>query len=85
MLTDYSSIYFDYLLTDKPIGLTWEDYEEYKLRPGFVENIEFLTSGGEKIFTAKDLSLFLSNLIEIYSYIMYNTSIIKEGGTVYLC
>lgn len=29
LITDYSSVYFDYLLTDKPIALTIEDKEEY--------------------------------------------------------
>ena len=29
LITDYSSVYFDYLLTDKPIALTIEDREEY--------------------------------------------------------
>lgn len=29
LITDYSSVYFDYLLTDQPIALTIEDIEEY--------------------------------------------------------
>ncbi len=29
LITDYSSVYFDYLLTDKPVALTIEDQEEY--------------------------------------------------------
>lgn len=29
LITDYSSVYFDYLLTDQPIALTIEDREEY--------------------------------------------------------
>lgn len=29
LITDYSSVYFDYLLTDKPVALTIEDREEY--------------------------------------------------------
>lgn len=29
LITDYSSVYFDYLLTDKPIALTIQDKEEY--------------------------------------------------------
>lgn len=29
LITDYSSVYFDYLLTDKPIALTIGDLEEY--------------------------------------------------------
>ena len=30
LITDYSGIYYDYLLTDKPIGVTLDDYEDYK-------------------------------------------------------
>lgn len=30
LITDYSSVYYDYLLTDKPIGLTTDDIDEYK-------------------------------------------------------
>lgn len=29
LITDYSSVYFDYLLTDNPVALTIEDKEEY--------------------------------------------------------
>nr|MBP3599208.1 CDP-glycerol glycerophosphotransferase family protein [Eubacterium sp.] len=29
LITDYSSVYFDYLLTDKPVALTIEDMDEY--------------------------------------------------------
>ena len=30
MISDYSSVYGDYLLTDKPIGFAFNDLEEYK-------------------------------------------------------
>lgn len=35
MITDYSSVYYDYLLTGKSIGLTIDDYEEYAKKTGF--------------------------------------------------
>lgn len=34
LLTDYSSVYYDYLLTDKPIGLVIDDIEEYAANRG---------------------------------------------------
>lgn len=54
LISDYSSIYYDYLLCDKPIALAWEDYEEYKKNPGFSVNIEYYCKGGEKIFNLKE-------------------------------
>ena len=35
LITDYSSVYFDYLLTKKPIAITTDDLEEYKKVFGF--------------------------------------------------
>ena len=36
LITDYSSIYYDYLLTNKPIGITLDDFSSYKEEHGFV-------------------------------------------------
>lgn len=36
LITDYSSIAVDYLLLDKPIAFTLDDYEEYASNRGFV-------------------------------------------------
>lgn len=36
LLTDYSSVAVDYLLLDKPIAFTMDDYEEYASKRGFV-------------------------------------------------
>lgn len=63
LLTDYSSIYFDYLLCDKPIGLIWEDYEEYKNNNGVPDDFEHYTRGGEKIYSIEDLDLFIQRLV----------------------
>lgn len=35
LITDYSSIYFDYLLLDRPVAITLDDYEQYKAELGF--------------------------------------------------
>lgn len=55
LITDYSSVYFDYLLTDQPVALTIEDREEYfqhfalafpdykaYIKGSYIENIEDL-------------------------------------------
>lgn len=62
MLSDYSSVYFDYTLCDKPIGLVWEDYEEYSQNPGFALDMEYYMKGGEKIYTADDFEAFICSV-----------------------
>lgn len=36
MISDYSSIVFDYLLLDRPVIYLIPDYEEYRSQRGFV-------------------------------------------------
>ncbi len=62
MISDYSSVYFDYLLCDKPIGLVWEDYEEYKRTVSFAIDMDRYMKAGEKIYTIDDFAVFLQNL-----------------------
>ncbi len=62
LITDYSSIYYDFLLSDKPIGLVWEDYEEYKNSVNFAVDMDVLMKGGEKIYNLDDFSRFLNNI-----------------------
>ena len=38
LISDYSSIYFDYLLLDKPIALSVSDFETYVKYNGLIEN-----------------------------------------------
>ena len=35
LITDYSSVYFDFMMLDRPIGFTVDDIEEYKKNRGF--------------------------------------------------
>ena len=35
LITDYSSVYYDYLITNKPIGLVIDDLAEYSKKNGF--------------------------------------------------
>ena len=71
MLTDYSSVYFDYLLTDKPIGLTCDDIVVYRNKTGFsFDNYEDTTFEGNikgsHIYTVDDLLKFLDQVDEGY-------------------
>ena len=62
LITDYSSIYYDYTLCDRPIALVWEDYEEYTRDVGFADGIEELLSGGEKVYCLDELADFVKNV-----------------------
>ncbi len=60
LLTDYSSVYVDYLLTQNPIGFTVDDFKQYK--NGFsMDNIQAYMPG-EKIKNYKDLKAFIDHL-----------------------
>ena len=62
LITDYSSVYYDYLLTDKPIGLVIDDLVEYGRRNGFVygEYKEFVK--GFYIESLEDFFTFVYNI-----------------------
>ena len=64
LITDYSSVYFDYLLCDKPIGLAWDDYEEYKQSVDFAIDMDYYMQGGEKICDLDGFEVFLKHLSE---------------------
>ena len=64
MVSDYSSVYYDYLLTDKPIGLCFDDFEEYSKREGFTMNVDEILAGGEKLYNVDDLCNFIKSVAE---------------------
>ena len=63
LLTDYSSIYFDYLLCDKPIGAVWEDFEIYCRSPGFSLDVNYYMKGAHKIYSLEDLIRFVHMVV----------------------
>lgn len=62
LITDYSSIYFDYLLCNKPMGLVWEDIDAYRRNPGFSLDLDYYMKAAEKIYDADDLTHFIENV-----------------------
>lgn len=65
LITDYSSIYIDYLVTDHKIAFIPYDYQEYKSRVGFCYHYENFTPG-MKIKDESDFKNFLLSGDENY-------------------
>lgn len=59
LITDYSSIYFDYMLLDRPIGFTLDDYQSYAVNRGFVfkDAIDYMP--GKHIYGVTDMVDFV--------------------------
>ena len=62
LITDYSSVAIDFLLLDKPIGFTLDDFDAYKDTQGFVfENpLEYMP--GSHIYNYKELCSFIEDI-----------------------
>ena len=62
LLTDYSSVAIDYLLTDKAIGYTLDDFDGYEQSRGWsFENVkEFMP--GHHIYDLNDLKAFIKDI-----------------------
>lgn len=63
MISDYSSIAYDYLVLNKPIIYLLPDYEEYKSTKGFVFKHVDIFMPGEKAFCFAELISALNNAI----------------------
>ena len=64
LITDYSSIYYDYLLTGNPIGLTVDDFDTYSKDTGFVFDNVFEYIIGEHILNVDDFIAFIKNIAQ---------------------
>lgn len=64
LITDYSSVFFDYLLTDKPIATTTDDIAQWKDMTGFAFDLDaFLDKATTRVPTLDALEAYLDNLI----------------------
>lgn len=63
LITDYSSVYYDYLIKNKPIALTLDDYENYKKNTGFLYDYKSIIKG-YYIYDKKDLYSFIDEIKE---------------------
>ena len=60
MITDYSSIVFDYMLLDRPCAWVLEDREHYKIRYLMDDPDKYMP--GEKIYKMEELLNFLKDV-----------------------
>ena len=62
LLTDYSSVFYDYLIKNRPIGFMVSDLESYKR--GFICENPFDEMPGEKIYDCEGLLHFIKESLE---------------------
>ncbi len=87
LITDYSSIFFDFLLLDRPIGFTEDDMEDYGSTRGFAVKDPDSYKPGFRIKTKDDLIKFATDLvndIDLYkadrSRVMDLSNDYRDGG-----
>lgn len=61
LITDYSSVFYDYMILDRPIGFTIDDLNEYK---GFVFEEPLNYMPGNHIENYEQLESFLGEILE---------------------
>ena len=62
LITDYSSVFTDYMLLDRPIAFTLDDYEDYKATRGFSVDDPDALMAGHKIRNREDFLTFMADL-----------------------
>ena len=62
LLSDYSSVFYDYMICNKPIGLIWADLDTFKKNVGLFDFYEEVTDCCSRIYTLDDLFEFLSDV-----------------------
>ena len=63
MITDYSTIFYDFLLLDRPIGFTEDDLEDYADKRGFVVDDPQAYKPGMRIKSIGDLYKFIDSVV----------------------
>lgn len=62
LITDYSSVAIDYLLMDRPIGFTLDDFERYKESRGFVFEDPLSYMPGRHIYSKEEFFDFVGQI-----------------------
>lgn len=64
LITDYSSVYFDYMLLDRPIAFATDDIEKYKESRGFIFDNPKEYMPGMEIEKLADVKKFVTDVME---------------------
>lgn len=64
LISDYSSVTFDYLYLDRPIAYTLDDFEEYKISRGFAMENPLDYMPGHHVYTYDNLTKFISDVVK---------------------
>ncbi len=62
LITDYSSVYFDYLLLNRPMGFAVKDIKEYETERGFAFENPYSYMPGETFSEGKDMLEFIKSV-----------------------
>ena len=62
LVTDYSTVAYDYLLTNHPIAFVIDDYDDYTIGYAFDNMLDYMP--GEKIKNLSDFDVFLNHISE---------------------
>ena len=68
LITDFSSVFADYLLTDKPIGFELSDYENYSKGKGFIIDNPLERMPGKFIYNINDFNDFINEVVAGVDY-----------------
>lgn len=64
LITDYSSVAFDFLLADKPIAYVVDDLDSYRQTVGFADSNPLSLMPGEKVNSIAEFIIFLTHVSE---------------------
>ena len=65
LITDYSSVFYDFLMMDRPIAFTLDDVDEYGSSRGFfVDNPEEFFDAWHRIYNEKDFYQYVNDIAE---------------------
>lgn len=83
LITDYSSVYFDYLLLDRPIGFAIEDINDYSDKRGFIFDNPKEYMPGMEIHDLEDIKKFIMDIYNEKDLYKENREVINNKVNYY--